>query len=74
MYMCRGHYVSMSLIEVRTERDIELDYLSIYQLLFAHLSAGSESPIVEETMVKSWFRGQSKYSLVIFDSADSVRR
>jgi len=34
------------------------------------------SPIVEEvvTMVKSWFHGQSRCSLVIFDSADSIRR
>lgn len=46
----------------------------MYRLLFGHLSAGAESPRVEEavTMIKSWFHGWSGRSLVIFDGADTV--
>jgi hypothetical protein len=41
----------------------------MYRLLLGHLSAGSESPRVEEavTMIKSWFHGWSGRSLAIFD-------
>ena len=48
--------------------------MSMYRLLCARLSAGSESPTVEEAvmMVKSWFHGQSDRFLVIFDSADTI--
>jgi hypothetical protein len=48
--------------------------MSMYRLLCARLSAGSESPTVEEAvmMVKNWFHGQSGRFLVIFDSADTI--
>jgi hypothetical protein len=59
-------------IEAGQKETIERDYLSISRLLYGRLSAGSESPIVEEavTMFKSWFHGQSGRLLVIFDRAE----
>jgi tetratricopeptide (TPR) repeat protein len=61
-------------IETGQKETIERDYLSVYQLLFSHLSAGSESPTVAKAvaMVKSWFHGRNGRSLVIFDSPDTI--
>jgi hypothetical protein len=61
-------------IEAGLKETIKRDHLSMYQLLFGRLSPDSESPTVEEAviMVKSWFHGRSRRSLVIFDSANTI--